>query len=104
MTWSAQQEAAIKAVLAWYRDENAPQVFRLFGYAGTGKTTIAHEIARVCEYEGKHWGRRKLTRDRWRKKSVTVASDYLGGPSSPASRNRWQLLQCPLMGRSGGFP
>jgi len=83
------QDAALKAVAAWLKAKpgqgGTPQTFRLFGYAGTGKTTIAHEIARVCEYEGKHWGRRKLTRDRWRKKSVTVASDYLGGRSSPAS-------------------
>lgn len=45
MSWSAQQEQAIKAVIAWANDKSAPQVFRLFGYAGTGKTTIAKEIA-----------------------------------------------------------
>jgi|GEM_PF-157262 len=32
-----QQENAIKAVSNWFRDRSAPQVFRLFGYAGTGK-------------------------------------------------------------------
>lgn len=45
MSWSPQQEAAIKAVRTWLADRNGPQVFRLFGYAGTGKTTLAKEIA-----------------------------------------------------------
>ena len=44
MTWSPQQEAAIKAVHAWTRDRSS-QVFRLFGFAGTGKTTLATELA-----------------------------------------------------------
>lgn len=45
MTPSAQQDAAIKSVKAWLTDRKAPQVFRLFGYAGTGKTTLAKELA-----------------------------------------------------------
>lgn len=45
-TWSSQQETAIKAVKAWIRERNAPQVFRLFGFAGTGKTFLAAELAR----------------------------------------------------------
>lgn len=45
MTWSPQQEAAIKAVRDWLADKKGPQVFRLFGYAGTGKTTLAKELA-----------------------------------------------------------
>ena len=43
-----QQDAALKAVAAWLADKpgrNAPQVFRLFGFAGTGKTTLARHIA-----------------------------------------------------------
>jgi len=43
--WSPQQDGALTAVAAWLRDRSAPQVFRLFGYAGTGKTTLAKEIA-----------------------------------------------------------
>lgn len=46
MTWSAQQERAISDVAAWLRDKNGKQVFRLFGYAGTGKTTLAKELAK----------------------------------------------------------
>jgi exodeoxyribonuclease-5 len=49
MTFSPQQDAALKAVSAWLKQPNAPQVFRLFGYAGTGKTTLAREIAANCK-------------------------------------------------------
>jgi len=45
LTWSSQQEQALAQVKTWLRDSSAPQVFRLFGYAGTGKTTLAKEIA-----------------------------------------------------------
>jgi ATP-dependent exoDNAse (exonuclease V) alpha subunit len=41
---SPQQEAALKAVMQWYRT-GAMQVFRLDGYAGTGKTTLARDFA-----------------------------------------------------------
>lgn len=45
MDWSPQQDAALKAVQAWLSAKRGPQVFRLFGFAGTGKTTLATEIA-----------------------------------------------------------
>ena len=45
MSWSPQQDAALRAVDAWIRDPSAPQVYRLFGYAGTGKTTMARHLA-----------------------------------------------------------
>jgi len=41
--WSPDQEQAIKAVRRWLRDD--AQVFRLFGYAGTGKTELARHLA-----------------------------------------------------------
>ena len=44
MAWSPQQDAALKAVAEWLRRGDR-QVFRLFGYAGTGKTTLAKHIA-----------------------------------------------------------
>lgn len=43
--WSPQQDAALKKVAAWLRDSKGAQVFRLFGYAGTGKTTLARYAA-----------------------------------------------------------
>ncbi len=45
MQWSPEQDAALKAVSAWYKDPGAPQIFRLFGFAGTGKTTLARTLA-----------------------------------------------------------
>ncbi|MEN5081296.1 AAA family ATPase [Bosea sp. TWI1241] len=44
MSWSPQQDGALKAVSAWLAT-GSPQVFRLFGYAGTGKTTLARHLA-----------------------------------------------------------
>jgi exodeoxyribonuclease V len=44
-TWSPQQDAALKAVAAWLRNPGRQQVFRLFGFAGTGKTTLAQHFA-----------------------------------------------------------
>ena len=42
--WSTQQDQALKAVASWLR-AGRPQVFRLFGFSGTGKTTLARHIA-----------------------------------------------------------
>lgn len=50
MQWSPQQEAALKAVNKWYNNRDA-QVFRLFGYAGTGKTTLAQHLAEGVDGE-----------------------------------------------------
>ncbi len=44
MRWSSEQENALRAVSAWLKAGEAP-VFRLFGYAGTGKTTLARHVA-----------------------------------------------------------
>jgi exodeoxyribonuclease-5 len=45
MDLSTQQQQAMDAVRAWAKTDR--QVFRLFGYAGTGKTTIAREFANM---------------------------------------------------------
>jgi len=42
--WSSGQEAALDAIDHWLKDPNAKQVFRLYGAAGTGKTTLARAI------------------------------------------------------------
>ena len=44
MEWSQQQDAALQAVNEWLKEGGAP-IFRLFGYAGTGKTTLARHLA-----------------------------------------------------------
>lgn len=44
MQFSPQQDDALQAVARWLKG-GKPQVFRLFGYAGTGKTTLARYFA-----------------------------------------------------------
>jgi len=44
MQFSPQQEQALDNVGAWLQRKDSP-VFRLFGYAGTGKTTLARHFA-----------------------------------------------------------
>lgn len=46
MQWSPQQDSALIDVAAWLRDQNGQQVFRLFGWAGTGKSTLAVHLAK----------------------------------------------------------
>src|SRR5437764_308909 len=47
--FSPEQDAALKAVSAWLKAKpgrgDTPPLFRLFGYAGTGKTTLARHVA-----------------------------------------------------------
>lgn len=50
MDSTRQQEEALTAINVWYKQlknnfDESNQVFRLFGYAGTGKTTLAKHIA-----------------------------------------------------------
>lgn len=51
MSWSPQQDAALQAVRRWIKQprgrtmSRAEQVYYLAGYAGTGKTTLAKELA-----------------------------------------------------------
>lgn len=45
MALPLQQERAISAAQFWLKDASADPVFRLFGYAGTGKTTLAKKLA-----------------------------------------------------------
>ncbi len=50
MKFSPQQDEALKAVSRWLKDGRTP-IFRLFGYAGTGKTTLAKYFADNVEGE-----------------------------------------------------
>ncbi len=50
MQFSPQQDEALKAVSRWLK-EGRSQVFRLFGYAGTGKTTLAKYFAEHVDGE-----------------------------------------------------
>ncbi len=44
MQWTTEQDEALVAVNDWLTNADTP-IFRLFGYAGTGKTTLAQKIA-----------------------------------------------------------
>lgn len=50
MAWSPQQDKALKEVSDWLK-RGRPQVFRLFGFAGTGKTTLARHLAKDIDGE-----------------------------------------------------
>ena len=45
MQWGRQQDKALSQVNAWLKSPGDQQVFRLFGWAGTGKTTLAKHFA-----------------------------------------------------------
>jgi len=45
MNWTEQQSAALTAVESWYRSKTRGQIFRVFGYAGVGKTSLAKHFA-----------------------------------------------------------
>lgn len=48
MELNAKQQAAVDMAADWYRKLNEP-IFKLAGYAGTGKTTVATNIAHALE-------------------------------------------------------
>jgi len=48
MILTTQQDAAIKAVAEWLKDKDK-QEFKLFGFAGTGKTTLSKLIGEMVE-------------------------------------------------------
>lgn len=43
--WTEHQTKAIDAVHEWFHSEDRKPIFRVFGYAGTGKTTLAKHFA-----------------------------------------------------------
>lgn len=47
MDWGPQQIDALRKVKAWLKDPHGKQVFRIFGFAGVGKTVLSLEISRM---------------------------------------------------------
>jgi exodeoxyribonuclease V len=47
--WTREQERALTEVARWLETPGGPQIFRLFGYAGTGKSTLAKHVAEHVE-------------------------------------------------------
>ncbi len=57
ITWNAQQNQAFNRIWAWLRTpkKNRSQIFRMFGYAGVGKTEMSKFVAAfVAEEAGKN--------------------------------------------------
>lgn len=44
-TWNSQQQKALNKIYKWLRQKDRPQIFRLFGYAGTGKSELSKAVA-----------------------------------------------------------
>ena len=59
MQWSSGQLIALKEILEWLKNPTGRQIFKVFGFAGTGKTTLIKHIhdmypkAPVMAYTGK---------------------------------------------------
>ncbi|WP_020187812.1 AAA family ATPase [Methylopila sp. 73B] len=53
MILSPQQEIAAADFTRWFRSPSSP-VYRLFGYAGTGKTTLAKQLAESVSYSTRY--------------------------------------------------
>jgi exodeoxyribonuclease-5 len=53
VTLAGQQLEAVDLVKSWHKDETRAQVFRLFGYAGTGKTTLARYLVDALGLNGR---------------------------------------------------
>ena len=55
-SFTPHQDSALKAVADWLKakpgSNGTPPVFRLFGYAGTGKTTLARHLAEARRRRG----------------------------------------------------
>lgn len=47
MQWSLQQAGGLEKIEAWLGCPSAPQVFRFFGCAGTGKSTMAKHVGAI---------------------------------------------------------
>lgn len=47
--WSPEQARALDDVAAWMKDPGRKPVLRMFGYAGTGKTTLARHLAEQAD-------------------------------------------------------
>jgi exodeoxyribonuclease-5 len=100
MQWSPQQADALKRVGEWLKDRSGPQVFRLFGFAGSGKTTLAIHLAQdVCGsvVYGAFTGKGALD-PAW----VTGADQVLVGRN--ATRRRYNRRLREIAGHVGLFP
>src|SRR3984957_5778283 len=95
-TFTPHQDSALKAVADWLKAKpgrnGTPPVFRLFGYAGTGKTTLAQHIAEAVDGEVKFaafTGKAALVmRNKGCDKTSTPHSFFFPPPPPPRPRAR----------------
>lgn len=99
MKWSPQQEAALAGVSAWLKNGGS-QVYRLFGYAGTGKTTLAKELASGIEgrvYFAAYTGKAaSVLRDRGCPDAMTI-HQLIYQPTN-RSKRKLELLEAEAAG------
>jgi len=50
--FAPEQLVALERFTRWLRDPAAPQIFSLFGHAGTGKTTVARQLKIIAAEHG----------------------------------------------------
>jgi exodeoxyribonuclease V len=48
LLWTSHQLATLESIEHWCRDRTAPQIYQVRGAAGTGKSTLAVELANSC--------------------------------------------------------
>jgi len=101
--FSKQQEAALKLVSDWLRSSDS-QVFRLFGFAGTGKTTLARHFAQdiggrvhFCAFTGK-------AAYVLRQKGCIDAGTIHQLIYQPKDRSKARLLELEELLAAGGLP
>lgn len=103
MRWSPQQDQALTNVSRWLKDGGSQQVFRLFGYAGTGKTSLAKHLAEGVDGEvlfGAFTGKAaNVLRQRGCPGASTIHSMIY--TSRDASKARLKELQEELLSLSG---
>ena len=110
MEWSPQQDEALQAVSRWLKDKDGPQVFRLFGWAGTGKSTLARHLAgngtQWRDPQSAAWRRlgRSGARDQRRRQCAGSGIHDADGNRSGARRPVARAGRCPAAAAAGPAP
>lgn len=95
MEWSPKQERALRDVARWMERRDQP-VFRLFGYAGTGKTTLARHFAQGVEGHvafAAYTGKAALVMRRAGCPQASTIHSLIYCPKDKSRAGLWQLEQ-----------
>lgn len=88
MDFSREQELALEAIKAWMESPSSPQIFRLSGYAGTGKTTLVRYIDGIDYYAAFTGKAAHVLRQKGVPATTIHSLIYI-----PASKSRARLLE-----------